>query len=95
MLADQGAEVIKIEPVGGDPTRFFGPFREDDDERHFGGYFQSTNRKQAEVSAVDLKQRKAVTSLLSSDPQMPTFFVEEFPSWRHGSSWHRIRGTRQ
>jgi crotonobetainyl-CoA:carnitine CoA-transferase CaiB-like acyl-CoA transferase len=54
MLADQGAEVIKIEPPGGDPTRHFGPFREDDKERHFGGYFQSTNRNKLSV-ALDLK----------------------------------------
>lgn len=54
MLADQGAEVIKIEPIGGDPTRHFGPFREDDRERHFGGYFQSTNRNKLSV-ALDLK----------------------------------------
>jgi len=64
MLADQGAEVIKIEPVGGDPTRFFGPFREDDDERHFGGYFQSTNRNKLSI-AVDLKQPEGRDILLS------------------------------
>lgn len=55
MLADQGAQVIKIEPVGGDPTRNFGPFRKDDRERHFGGYFQSTNRNKLSL-ALDLKQ---------------------------------------
>lgn len=64
MLADQGAEVIKIEPVGGDPTRLFGPFREDDDERHFGGYFQSTNRNKLSL-AVDLKQPEGRDILLS------------------------------
>lgn len=54
MLADQGAEVIKIEPVGGDPTRLFGPFPEGDTERPFGGYFQSTNRNKASLG-LDLK----------------------------------------
>ncbi len=54
MLADQGADVIKIEPIKGDPTRQFGPFREDDSQHHFGGYFQSTNRNKKSV-ALDLK----------------------------------------
>lgn len=64
MLADQGAEVIKIEPVGGDPTRLFGPFRDDDAERHFGGYFQSTNRNKLSL-ALDLKQPEGRGILLS------------------------------
>jgi crotonobetainyl-CoA:carnitine CoA-transferase CaiB-like acyl-CoA transferase len=54
MLADQGAEVIKIEPVGGEPTRQFGPFPADDAERLFGGYFQSINRNKRSVG-IDLK----------------------------------------
>ncbi|MBP0440370.1 CaiB/BaiF CoA transferase family protein [Tianweitania sediminis] len=67
MLADQGAEVIKIEPLGGDPTRHFGPFREDDKDHHFGGYFQSTNRNKLSV-ALDLKspQGKQVFVRLAS-----------------------------
>ena len=55
MLADHGAEVVKIEPVDGDPTRHFGPFPADDEERHFGGYFQSTNRNKLSL-ALDLKR---------------------------------------
>ncbi|MHB2167992.1 CaiB/BaiF CoA transferase family protein [Alsobacter sp. R-9] len=54
MLADQGAEVVKIEPVDGDPTRQFGPFLADDALKAFGGYFQSTNRNK-ESLALDLK----------------------------------------
>lgn len=44
LLADLGADVIKIEPPQGDITRFQGPYRPDDTERAFGGYFQSVNR---------------------------------------------------
>lgn len=54
MLADHGAEVIKIEPPEGDPARRFAPFRADDDERAFGGYFQSINRGKKSV-VLDLK----------------------------------------
>lgn len=54
MLADHGAEVIKIEPPDGDPARRFAPFRLDDAERAFGGYFQSINRGKKSV-VLDLK----------------------------------------
>lgn len=54
MLADQGADVLKIEPIEGDPTRHFGPFRADDKDHHFGGYFQSTNRNKKSIG-LDLK----------------------------------------
>lgn len=54
LLADHGADVVKIEPVEGDPTRLFGPFRSDDEAKHFGGYFQSTNRNKKSL-ALDLK----------------------------------------
>ena len=63
MLADQGARVIKIEPVDGDPTRQFGPFPEDDRQRHFGGYFQSTNRNKLSLG-LDLKTSEGRDILL-------------------------------
>jgi len=55
MLADQGADVIKIEPLEGDGTRSMGPFHPDDQVRAFGGYFQSVNRNKASL-ALDLKR---------------------------------------
>jgi crotonobetainyl-CoA:carnitine CoA-transferase CaiB-like acyl-CoA transferase len=57
MLADQGARVIKIEPLAGDQTRKFGPFREGQlriEQGGYGGYFASTNRNK-ESLALDLK----------------------------------------
>lgn len=62
LLGDQGADVIKIEPVGGDPTRAFGPFRPDDEAHIFGGYFQSTNRNKKSV-ALNLKSPEGVDLL--------------------------------
>jgi len=54
LLADQGADVIKVEPLSGDGIRSSGPFLEDDTLRAFGGYFQSVNRNKSSV-ALDLK----------------------------------------
>jgi crotonobetainyl-CoA:carnitine CoA-transferase CaiB-like acyl-CoA transferase len=54
-LADQGAQVIKVEPLAGDGIRSSGPFRSDDALRAFGGYFQSVNRNKLSI-ALDLKQ---------------------------------------
>lgn len=43
-LADHGAEVIKIEAGTGDTSRGNGPFRDDDPEHNWAGYFVSLNR---------------------------------------------------
>jgi len=55
MLADQGAEVIKVEPLEGDGTRQIGPFHPRDKLRAFTGYFQSVNRNKSSI-ALDLKR---------------------------------------
>lgn len=49
MLADHGAEVIKIEPPAGDATRQFGPFHPEDTLHSHGGYYQSVNRNKKGV----------------------------------------------
>ena len=76
LLADQGADVVKIEPVEGEPTRGFGPFRADDTAQHFGGYFQSTNRNKKSVG-IDLKSAdgKALFRRLARDADV---VVENF-----------------
>ncbi len=55
MLADQGAEVIKVEPPEGDNTRQMGPHHASDSEHLFGGYFASVNRNKRSI-VLDLKQ---------------------------------------
>ena len=54
MLADHGAQVIKVEPPEGDMTRQAGPFRQDDAQKVLGGYFQSIDRNKLSV-CLDLK----------------------------------------
>jgi crotonobetainyl-CoA:carnitine CoA-transferase CaiB-like acyl-CoA transferase len=54
ILADLGADVIKVEPPTGDPTRVIRPHTESDDAHHFGAYFASVNRNKRSV-VLDLK----------------------------------------
>ncbi len=57
MLADHGAEVIKIEGAGGDTSRTNGPFRDDDPDHLWAGYFVSLNRNKKSVQ-LDLKSEE-------------------------------------
>jgi crotonobetainyl-CoA:carnitine CoA-transferase CaiB-like acyl-CoA transferase len=54
ILADMGADVIKVEPKAGDGIRLIGPHTEVDDEHHFGGYYASGNRNKRSIT-LDLK----------------------------------------
>lgn len=54
ILADQGADVIKVEPPNGDMTRGLGPYFPDDERKEFGGYFQSVNRNKRSI-VINLK----------------------------------------
>ena len=63
LLADLGADVIKVEPSRGDMTRFSGPFTDDDTERAFGGYFASINRNKRSI-VLDLKTSSGEEAIL-------------------------------
>jgi crotonobetainyl-CoA:carnitine CoA-transferase CaiB-like acyl-CoA transferase len=54
VLADHGAEVIKVEPPSGEESRRNGPFREDDALQAHGGYYASVNRNKRGI-VIDLK----------------------------------------
>jgi crotonobetainyl-CoA:carnitine CoA-transferase CaiB-like acyl-CoA transferase len=62
MLGDHGAEVIKVEPLEGDFFRRMGPFRDDDQQRHYGGLFQSCNRNKRSI-ALNLKHPEGQATL--------------------------------
>jgi crotonobetainyl-CoA:carnitine CoA-transferase CaiB-like acyl-CoA transferase len=55
LLADLGADVVKVEPPEGDLARFTGPNTTDDAEHAYGGYFASINRNKRGI-VLDLKQ---------------------------------------
>jgi len=62
MLADQGATVIKIEPVGGDNTRRIGPHLKGEISREAGGYgayFGSINRNKRSI-CIDFKTKEGI-----------------------------------
>ncbi|MGZ4673785.1 MAG: CaiB/BaiF CoA transferase family protein [Ilumatobacteraceae bacterium] len=55
LLADLGADVMKVEPPAGDMTRYIGPFTDEDSARAYGGYFASINRGKRSI-VLDLKR---------------------------------------
>ncbi|GAA4168681.1 CoA transferase [Gryllotalpicola koreensis] len=63
LLADQGADVVKIESPRGDMLRHTGPFGEDDTARVYGGVFGNANRNKRSV-VLDLKVPEARDALL-------------------------------
>ncbi len=84
MLADHGAEVIKVEPPMGDMTRQLGPFRSDDEVHDHGGYFSSINRNKRSI-VLDLKQPAAREILLrlieDADALVENFRNEVMDNW--------------
>ncbi|MFC4437389.1 MULTISPECIES: succinyl-CoA:mesaconate CoA-transferase [Natrialbaceae] len=66
LLADMGADVVKIERPGGDLIRSNPPFVEDAEEEAYGGYFQSVNRgkRSLELDFNDDEDREDFLSLV-------------------------------
>ncbi|MED5531301.1 MAG: CoA transferase, partial [Pseudomonadota bacterium] len=63
MLADHGADVIKIESPSGDTSRVTGPFRKEDLAKEWSGYFVSLNRNKKSLS-LNLKTSQGREQLL-------------------------------
>ncbi|WP_049925338.1 succinyl-CoA:mesaconate CoA-transferase [Halopiger goleimassiliensis] len=66
LLADMGADVVKVERPGGDMIRSNPPFVDDPDEEAYGGYFQSVNRgkRSIELNLGDEDDREDFLSLV-------------------------------
>jgi crotonobetainyl-CoA:carnitine CoA-transferase CaiB-like acyl-CoA transferase len=92
LLADLGADVIKVEPPGGDMTRFSGPFMEEDQERAYGGYFGSINRNKRSI-VLDLKTARG-KDVLRRMVDISPVVVENFRAGvmeRLGLAWESLR----
>ncbi|MEE2774643.1 MAG: CoA transferase [Pseudomonadota bacterium] len=59
VLADHGAEVIKIEDDKGDTSRFNGPYKKYDKCKEWAGYFVSLNRNKKSIQ-IDLKSKSGI-----------------------------------
>jgi crotonobetainyl-CoA:carnitine CoA-transferase CaiB-like acyl-CoA transferase len=92
ILADLGADVLKLESLKGDPTRAVGPFAPDDELRLLRGYFQSVNRNKRSI-AVDLKHPEgreiALRLVAKSDVVVENFRVGVMD--RLGLSYESLR----
>jgi len=93
MLADQGADVLKIEPLDGEFARATGPFMEEDTDHVMGGSFVSVNRNKRSV-AIDLKTEngKAILKRLVRDADV---LVENFRAGvmeRLGLGYETLKG---
>jgi crotonobetainyl-CoA:carnitine CoA-transferase CaiB-like acyl-CoA transferase len=64
LLADLGADVVKVEPPQGDMARQVGPHPADREKCNFGGYFASVNRNKRSV-VLNLKGEADRAILLS------------------------------
>src|SRR5271157_5318194 len=92
LLADLGADVLKVEPTRGDFTRPVGGFAPDDNLKLFGGYFQSVNRNKRSI-AINLKRHEGKEIILRLAPRFDVI-VENFRVGvmdRFGLSYEHIR----
>jgi crotonobetainyl-CoA:carnitine CoA-transferase CaiB-like acyl-CoA transferase len=90
MLADFGAEVIKIEPPGGDPTRGWGPPFEQG-ERGESAYFRCANRgkRSLRMDLRDPGDRESLAELMgASDVLVENFLPDAAEDL--GFTWERI-----
>jgi crotonobetainyl-CoA:carnitine CoA-transferase CaiB-like acyl-CoA transferase len=93
ILADHGADVIKIEPPAGDMSRGLGPFSVDDVKKEQGGYFHSINRNKRSI-VLDLKDTDDKSTFLKLIKNADVV-VENFRSGvmeRLGLSYETLRG---
>ncbi|MFE2753389.1 CaiB/BaiF CoA transferase family protein [Actinosynnema sp. NPDC059335] len=90
MLADHGAEVVKVEPPAGDETRRWGPPFVDD-EQTTSAYYQGLNRNKANI-VLDLKvgrAREVVLDLIAgADVVVENFKAGTMERWGLGYESH-------
>ena len=98
LLADLGAEVIKVEPPDGDPTRGWGPPFEDGDPSHpFGGesaYFRCANRgKTSKVLDLHSKEgRQRLAEMIKEADVLVENFLPDSAE-RLGLNWAKFHAT--
>ncbi|HYA34110.1 MAG TPA: CoA transferase [Candidatus Binataceae bacterium] len=92
LLADLGADVIKIEPPGGDMSRTMGPPPPDRNGCDYGGYFASVNRNKRSV-ILDIKTEEG-RAIICELVRTADAVVENYRTGvmdRVGLSYERLR----
>lgn len=77
-LAGLGAEVIKIEPPGGNPTRRIGPFYQDKEDSEGSLFFWAYNRGKRSIE-LDLKSEPGRAKLRSLLATADVFLEQRLP----------------
>jgi crotonobetainyl-CoA:carnitine CoA-transferase CaiB-like acyl-CoA transferase len=77
ILADLGADVVKVEPPGGDPSRDIGPFYHDSPDRQMSLYWFAYNANKRGIT-LDIKT-PAGRELFKRLARAADFVVESFP----------------
>jgi crotonobetainyl-CoA:carnitine CoA-transferase CaiB-like acyl-CoA transferase len=76
IMADLGADIVKVESPGGDLTRLVGPYRAGDGPEGLAGYFQSVNRGKRSI-VLDLKSPEGRAQLIEL-AKLADVLVENF-----------------
>ena len=76
MLSDYGADVIKVEPRGGDPARTQGPFLDDDPDTEKSGLFLFLNTNKKSIT-VDLESQSG-QEIIKKLVEKSSILVENF-----------------
>ena len=83
LLAEQGADVVKIEPPGGDPSRAFGPFPNDEAHPERSGLFLHLNRNKRSTVLDPASDAGVIRSLAAT----ADILIEDYPPGR-AAEWH-------
>ena len=77
LLADYGADVVRVEPPGGDPSRSFGPFAQDQEgpDRSLYFLFYNTNKRSITLN-IQTERGKELFRRLVADADV---IVESYP----------------
>lgn len=95
LLGDYGADVLKLEPPGGDPLRRFGPFPRDEPHPERSGLFLhlNTNKRSRVLDVTDPANAAAVRALAAeADIVVEDFAPGDPDSW--GWGWETLAAAR-
>jgi CoA:oxalate CoA-transferase len=94
LMGDYGAEVLKVEPPGGDPSRRYGPFHGDDPHPEKSALYLhlNTNKRSITLDPTSRAGRRLLRRLIErADVLLEDFGVGTMDGW--GLGWDALRET--